>query len=250
MAGLGARLFPAFSKLTSDQVNGYLMDQTIMRFATTSARDAAFGGAGEPTLAEGMTAYIDADNSIYTYDGSNWVKMISTADRQAIGLWKVASGSFSGASVSAAVDIDNVFTNDFDNYRIIFRTLSSVSGNVLIQFRNTAGSIVSDLNYYNEHTRSYLGSVDAAYNNAANQSLIATQYGNSWTNIVIDMNSPNLASSTVWVGPYNTLNAGVPHSLVGNGGGMYFPSVQFRGLLLYPTSGTIQGDYSIYGYRK
>lgn len=72
MAGAGAKKFPAFSKLTSDDVNNYLADQVIMRFATTSARDAAFGGVGEPTLAEGMTAYIDADNSIYTYDGSNW----------------------------------------------------------------------------------------------------------------------------------------------------------------------------------
>jgi hypothetical protein len=73
MAGLGAKLFTDGSVLNAAQVNGYLMDQSIMRFATTAARDAAFGGVGEPILAEGMTAYIDADNTIYTYDGSNWV---------------------------------------------------------------------------------------------------------------------------------------------------------------------------------
>jgi len=47
-----------------------------MRFATTTARDNAFGGAGEPTLAEGMFAYIDADNSLYYYSGSTWSKYV------------------------------------------------------------------------------------------------------------------------------------------------------------------------------
>lgn len=74
MAGAGALLFTSGQVLTAAQVNTYLMDQTIMRFATTAARDAAFGGAGEPTLAEGMFAYIDADNSLYFYTGSAWEK--------------------------------------------------------------------------------------------------------------------------------------------------------------------------------
>lgn len=72
MAGAGAKLFVSGDVLTAAQVNTFLMDQTIMRFATTAARDAAFGGVGEPTLAEGMFAYIDADNKLYFYDGSAW----------------------------------------------------------------------------------------------------------------------------------------------------------------------------------
>lgn len=72
MAGAGAKLFVSGDVLTAAQVNTYLMDQAIMRFATTTARDNAFGGAGEPTLAEGMFAYIDADNTLYYYSGSAW----------------------------------------------------------------------------------------------------------------------------------------------------------------------------------
>ena len=48
MAGAGAKLFTSGSVLTAAQVNTFLMDQAIMRFATTADRDAAFGGAGEP----------------------------------------------------------------------------------------------------------------------------------------------------------------------------------------------------------
>lgn len=72
MAGAGARLFVSGDTLTAAAVNTYLMDQTIMRFATTTARDAAFGGGTKPTLAEGMFCYIDADNSLYFYTGSAW----------------------------------------------------------------------------------------------------------------------------------------------------------------------------------
>jgi len=80
MAGAGAKLFVSGDVLTAAQVNTYLMDQSIMRFATTTARDAAFGGAGEPTLAEGMFAYIDADNTLYYYSGSSWVAYGITND--------------------------------------------------------------------------------------------------------------------------------------------------------------------------
>ena len=72
MAGAGYKLFNTGDVLTAAQVNTYLMDQAIMRFATTTARDNAFGGAGEATLAEGMFAYIDADNTLYYYTGSAW----------------------------------------------------------------------------------------------------------------------------------------------------------------------------------
>ena len=72
MAGAGTTLFTAGSVLTAAQVNTYLMDQTVMRFASTAARDAAFGGVGEPTLAEGMLCYIDADDKVYVnIDGTS-----------------------------------------------------------------------------------------------------------------------------------------------------------------------------------
>jgi hypothetical protein len=72
MAGAGIKLFLAGDVLTAAQVNTFLQDQVIARFATTAARDAAYGGVGEPVLAEGMFAYIDADNTVYYYDGAAW----------------------------------------------------------------------------------------------------------------------------------------------------------------------------------
>jgi len=73
MAGLGKKTFEANEVLTAADVNGYLMDQSVMRFATTSARDTNI-----PSPTEGMVVYIDADDSLLVYDGSAWVNLGET----------------------------------------------------------------------------------------------------------------------------------------------------------------------------
>jgi hypothetical protein len=153
MAGLGARLFPAFSKLTSDQVNGYLMDQTIMRFATTTARDAAFGGVGEPTLAEGMTAYIDADNTIYTYDGSNWVKMVSASTPVGIELVK---SQVIGSGV-ASVTVSNAFSADHDAYKIILNGITSTNASIQIRLGSSVTGYYGFLVYGDTPSNTVVG---------------------------------------------------------------------------------------------
>lgn len=80
MAGAGAKLFTSGSVLTAAQVNTYLMDQSVMRFADEAARTAAFGGTGEPTLAEGMMSYLMDSNSVQVYDGTQWVAIAGGAD--------------------------------------------------------------------------------------------------------------------------------------------------------------------------
>jgi hypothetical protein len=80
MAGAGAKLFVSGDVLTAAQVNTYLMDQSVMRFADAAARTAAFGGAGEITLAEGMVSYLMDTNAISVWDGSAWVGVGGGAD--------------------------------------------------------------------------------------------------------------------------------------------------------------------------
>ena len=47
-------------------------------FADSTARDAAFGGTGEKTLAEGQFAYLEDTNATQYYDGSNWQAVATT----------------------------------------------------------------------------------------------------------------------------------------------------------------------------
>ena len=73
MAGAGAKLFVSGDVLTAAQVNTYLMDQAVMRFANEAARTAAFGGAGEPVLASGMMSFLVDTASVQVYNGTAWV---------------------------------------------------------------------------------------------------------------------------------------------------------------------------------
>jgi hypothetical protein len=109
MAGAGNKLFTSGSVLTASDVNTYLMDQTIMRFTSTTTRDAAFGGAGEATLAEGMFAYTTDTNTLWLYDGSNWVNVLGSdigaqalSNRNVVinGAMQVAQRGTSTASIS------------------------------------------------------------------------------------------------------------------------------------------------------
>lgn len=80
MAGAGSKLFVSGVVLTAAQVNTFLMDQSVMRFADAAARTAAFGGVGEPVLAEGMVTYLMDTNKIEVYDGSAFVAISAGAD--------------------------------------------------------------------------------------------------------------------------------------------------------------------------
>lgn len=63
---MGYKNFPAFQKLASADVNEYLMDQSVMSFASIADGTAAVGTA----LATGMTFYDEANKQLAMYDGT------------------------------------------------------------------------------------------------------------------------------------------------------------------------------------
>jgi hypothetical protein len=74
VAGQGFKDFVVGEVLTSSDVDGFLMQQSVMRFADDGARGSALGtavGTAVP-LAEGMVAYLDDINQIQVYSGSSW----------------------------------------------------------------------------------------------------------------------------------------------------------------------------------
>ena len=74
---MGANATTFVPSYTSGEVltaaNLSVTNSGIPVFATTVTRDAAFGGTGEKTLAEGQFAYIEATNTTQYYDGAAWV---------------------------------------------------------------------------------------------------------------------------------------------------------------------------------
>lgn len=74
MAGAGYKLFVAGDILTAAQVNTYLNEQSVMRFANAAARTSALTSV----LAEGMVSYLDDTNSVEVYNGSAWTAISGT----------------------------------------------------------------------------------------------------------------------------------------------------------------------------
>ena len=86
--------FVASQVLTADQLNQSARTGVPV-FATTVTRDAAFGGAGEKTLAEGQLCYLESTNKVQYYDGAAWANlgsMTEVAAFTASGTWTVPAG--------------------------------------------------------------------------------------------------------------------------------------------------------------
>jgi hypothetical protein len=90
-------VYVAAEVLTAADLN--ITNSGIPVFATTVTRDAAFGGAGEKTLAEGQFAYIEATDTTQYYDGAAW-QSVATAETIAIFNETQASATAGGTSVA------------------------------------------------------------------------------------------------------------------------------------------------------
>ena len=96
MAGLGYKDFTVGQVLTSAEVDGYLMQQTVMKFADASARTTALTGV----LAEGMLSYLADTNAVEKYDGSAWVA-IAAGDIEGV----TAGTGLTGGGTSGTVTL-------------------------------------------------------------------------------------------------------------------------------------------------
>jgi hypothetical protein len=69
-AGTAVPVYASGQVLDAARLN--LTNSGVPVFAGTATRDAAFGGAGEKTLAEGQLAYLEDANVVQYYDGAAW----------------------------------------------------------------------------------------------------------------------------------------------------------------------------------
>lgn len=86
-------VFTAGQVLTAAQVTQINTGTPV--FATTTTRDAAFGGAGEKTLAQGQFCYLESTGKLQVYTGSAWSNVGSSTNVAAFttsGTWTVPAG--------------------------------------------------------------------------------------------------------------------------------------------------------------
>lgn len=128
MAGAGYKLFNTGDVLTAAQVNTYLQEQAVMRFANATARTTALSGV----LAEGMMSYLDDTNSVEVYNGSAWVAVGNTGDITEV--TTAANSGLTGGATSGAVALR---VNTTAKGSIIAGTGATTLGELTVGANNT-----------------------------------------------------------------------------------------------------------------
>jgi len=241
--------FTSGQVLTADQQNQSARTGVPV-FAGTTERDAAFGGAGEKTLAEGQLAYLESTNVVQYYDGAAWATVGPASPG---GLAFITGATFTTAtSVSLPA---NTFSSTYRNYRAIFDiTAATTTGNITGRFRAAGADITTSRYFQMSSGIDYNGSAANQSQSAAtsfalgNQGSSAAPYW-SWS---VDFIAPEVSS----------LDKTIMGNLQFFDGSALYIGRQFSGILdttgsafqvdsfsvISSAASSITGRYRVYGY--
>jgi len=234
--------FTAGQVLTADQQNQSARTGVPV-FAGTVERDAAFGGSGEKTLAEGQLCYLESTNVVQYYDGAAW----ATVGPQTLtsGLNYITGAAFTSvASVSLA---NNTFTSTYRNYRIALHVTSAAAdGSATMRMR--ASGTDDTANEY-RYAQPSLTNTNATnnFNAAAATSFKVVEYQGAVGGVMeFDLVAPQLAQRTWIMGTMSYSNAAY-NQITGTVGGVFWLTTQFDACS-FIFSANATGVYRVYGY--
>lgn len=99
-ANAGYKLFATGDVLTAAQVQYNLQNQTIMYFASSTARTTALSGV----VVEGMFSYLADTNAFEYYDGAAWQSVSNPGDITGVTAGTGLSGGGSSGTVTLSID--------------------------------------------------------------------------------------------------------------------------------------------------
>ena len=237
MAGSGRKVFANGNTLSASDIQNYLQDQAVMYYASTAARTSAIAS---PTT--GMVSYVgDTPPQIETYTGAAWQNLN--------GLTLLNASTFTTAS---SIQVDNVFTTAYDNYRVLIAMTSvATPGNITYTLRTSAPADLSAASYAFLNT-SFSASSPTTPSNSGSNTGTATNATIGFTNqsptaLSVDIYNaplvqPTMVSASIMTSSGTDVST-ITHSSV------YKVSAAAAGIR-FNFAGNCTGTVKIYGYRN
>jgi hypothetical protein len=233
-------VYVAGEVLTAADLN--ITNSGIPVFASSVERDAAFGGTGEKTLAEGQYAFLEDTNATQFYDGATW-QPVGTPP----GL--VCVKAETAFSAVASLTVDSIFTSTYTNYKIVMQVEQSANTNVLLNFR--AATVDASTNYNYELANIDGTALSASRNISQTAAAVVGSSGGGGGVIGsnIEIYGPQIAAATQLFAT-NSAPFTASYYLINLIGANHSTATAYDGFKLSVASGTMTGSYTIYGYSK
>ena len=236
MPGLGKKTFTAGDVLIAGDVNNYLMDQTVMNFATVAARSSAI-----PVPSTGMVSYVGDTGSetptstipqIQAYTGAAWQNLDGST--------LLAKLDFTSATT---ITMDNVFSATYRNYLLVMSTNTTATGTINSLQLRAGGVTTAGTGYFS--TSIYADSVNIGNTGGLLGGSLWNMRGVSPSSYSLNISNPFVTLPTLVHGTYcapsNTLNS------IGVFGAQHTAATSFDGIQINCTTAT--GILRIYGMR-
>jgi hypothetical protein len=185
-----------------------------------------------------------------TYPTFNAGQILTAAEMNAVGMWKVTSGTVTSGS---SFDLTSVFTSDYDSYKLVLTQIRTAAGGPSIQLRLLATSTPATTAYYWGATAVDIALGTSAVfrgNNSAQIDTSAIQNGSVSGMMSCEIHSP-LATQ------YTSLNGQSVDSRASSGyGGISFSgqlanTTSYNGIRILLSASTFTNcNYKLYGYRN
>jgi hypothetical protein len=215
--------------------NQNLLSNGIAVFSGTATRDAAFGGSGEKTLAEGQFAFLEDSNSTQFYDGAAWQSVAGG------GMTLLSTTTLSGATTAV--------TSISQDYNMLFITAEKWYASSAAYLRGYLNGDTTSGNYVSMYNRYRSGG--SPEGSADNYVLTGWAEGPGQHDNLIVVTIPNYTGSSkkIWSGNgfIDTDNGqkGTYH-----GSGFYNSTTAISSITFAPSAGTFSaGTVKIYGVK-
>ena len=178
-----------------------------------------------------------------TFPVFNVGETLRAADMNAVGLWKVASGTLSLSTTPA--NVTGVFSSTYKNYRVLLN-VTNKSASIRVDMKYIVGTTATSTAYFQAGIGSdYTFNNTLYYQRSNNDSQLFGIQSSALLSQSLDIYNPNKAALTMHHGTLIDANTGFPYMV----GGSQNSSTQFTGFQLFTSSGTATVEYQVFGYR-